>query len=135
MDLRDNAQALTAAQRLKDEIGLDVLDDAAVGRVLAECSARCARARRLAVISGVLAVAIIIALIVAGVLGQVHAFALVLLLVLLVINGLRMVSAVVTARKMARIPRDIEAARAQAAAGKPGRSGATRPSRDAARWN
>ncbi|MBO0818432.1 MAG: hypothetical protein J2P30_25135 [Actinobacteria bacterium] len=135
MDRRDNSPALTAAQRLKDEIGLDVSDDAAVGRVLEECSAQRARARRLSVISGVLAAVIIIAWIVAAVLGLVHGFELILLPVLLVINGLRMVSAVVTARKMTRIPRDIETARAQAPAGKPGRSGAPGPSPDVARWN
>lgn len=135
MDLRDNSAALTAAQRIKDEIGLDVLDDAAVGRVVEVCRDRGARARRLAVISGVLAAAIVIAWIVAGVLGQVHGFELILLPALLVINGVRMGSAVATARKMARIPRDIEAARAQAAAGRPGWSTAPRPSPDVARWN
>ncbi|MDR0346513.1 MAG: hypothetical protein LBI49_26015 [Nocardiopsaceae bacterium] len=135
MDRSDNSQALTAAQRIKDEIGLDVLDDAAVGRVLEVCKARRVRAWRLAVISGVLAAAIVIAWIVVGVIGQVNGFKLVLLPVLLIINGLRMVSGVKTARKMASLPRDIEAARTEAAAGSPAPQGAGRPPPDVARWN
>lgn len=137
MHLRDSSQGLTAAQRIRDQIGLDVRNDAAVGRVLEECQARRTRARRLAVGSGVLTAAIIIAWIVAAMIGRVHGFELVLLPVLLIINGLRLVSAVVTLRRLARVRGDIEAARAQAAAGPPPPLGTARghPSPDVARWN
>lgn len=137
MHLRDKPQGLTAAQRIKDQIGLDVRDDAAVGRVLEACQARRIRARRLAAGSGALAAAIIIAWIAASMLGRVHGFELVLLPVLLIINGLRLVSAVVTARRLARVRGDIEAARAQAAAAPPPARGiaGARPSPDVARWN
>lgn len=137
MHLRDSSQGLTAAQRIRDQIGLDVRNDAAVGRVLEECRARRTRARRLAVGSGVLTAAIIIAWIVAAMIGRVHGFELVLLPVLLIINGLRLVSAVVTLRRLARVRGDIEVARSQAADGPPPPLGTAggRPSPDVARWN
>jgi hypothetical protein len=100
MDLRSNPRAVAAARRIQAQTGFDVLDEDAVGQVIELCAARRARARRLAVLSGVLA----------------------------------------AMRRVDRIPRSIEAARAevQAAGGPDGQFGRWdqfSPWDQASRWN
>lgn len=132
MDLRSNPHAVAAARRIEAETGFDVLDDAGVEQVIALCAARRARARRLAAVSGVLAAAVLAAFIVAGVLGQVHAYELLLGPVLFLLNGVRLAAALAAMRRLDRIPRSIEAARAEVRAA--AASSPWLPS-DAARWN
>ena len=138
MDLRNNPRAVAAARRIQAETGFDVLDDASVERALALCAAGRARARRWAVISGLLAAAVIAAWSVAGAFGQVHGYQWILGPALLLLNGFRMVKAVAAARKLGRISRSIETARAAvlaAAAGSPAPRGPAPPPPDVARWN
>ena len=135
MDLRSNPRAVAAARRIQARTGFDVLDDVAVERTIALCAAQRARARRSAAISGLLAAAVIAAWTVAGTLGHVHGYEFILGPVLLLLNGLRMIRALAAARRLGRIPRSIEAARAEVLAAATGTASAARPSPDAAMWN
>ncbi len=138
MDLRSNPRAVAAARRIQAETGFDVLDEAAVERALALCAAGRARARRWALISGLLAAAIIAAWTVAGILGQVHGYQWILGAALLLLNGFRMARALAAARKLRRIAASIETARAEvraAAAASAAPRGLIPPSPDVARWN
>ena len=138
MDLRNNPRAAAAARRIQAQTGFDVLDDAAVEQALTTCAARRARARRSAAVSGALLAAVAAALVAAAALGQMHRYELILGPVLLLLNGFRMVTAIAAARKLARIPRSIEAARAEVQAAATGQAvppGVTGPPPGTARWN
>jgi hypothetical protein len=130
MDLRSNPRAAAAAKQIEARTGFDVLDESQVEQAIALCATRRTRAVRLAAGSGALAAAIVVALVVAGLIGRVGTYALVLAAVLLVINLTRMATAIWSARRLRRIPRSIELMRAEVA-----RAGQNAPSRDQAQWN
>lgn len=130
MDIRSNLRALAAAKQIEARTGFDVLDDAKVEQVIALCAGRRARAVRQAAISGALAAAIIVALVLALVLGHVGTLPLILASVLLAINVVRTAQALRAARRLGRIPRSIEIARAEVRA-----AGRATPSPDSARRN
>jgi hypothetical protein len=138
MDLRSNPRAVAAARRIQAQTGFDVLDEDAVGQVIELCAARRARARRLAVLSGVLAVAVLVAFTAAIVLGRLSVYELILGPVLFLLNGMRFAAALAAMRRVDRIPRSIEAARAEvraAADGQFGRWDQFSPWDQASRWN
>jgi len=130
MDLRSNPRAAAAAKQIEARTGFDVLDESQVEQAIALCATRRTRAVRQAVLSGALAAAIVAALVVAILIGHVRTYALVLAAVLLVINLIRMATAIWSARRLRRIPRSIEFMRAEVA-----RAGQNAPSRDEAQWN
>jgi hypothetical protein len=113
MDLRSNPRAVAAAKQIEARTGFDVLDESQVEQAVALCARRRARAVRQALLSGGLAGAIIVALVVAVLLGHVSTYALVLGSVLLLINLTRLAHALWSARRFARIPRSIEFMRAE----------------------
>lgn len=130
MDLRSNPRAAAAAKQIEARTGFDVLDDSQIEQAMALCAARRTRAVRMAAGSGALAAAIVVALVVASLIGHADTYAIVLAAVLLVINLVRMATAIWSARRLRRIPRSIEFMRAEVA-----RAGQNAPSRDQARWN
>lgn len=130
MNLRSNPLAVAAARDIEARTGFDILDDSQVEQAVALCARQRTRAVRLAVISGSLAAVIVVALAVASVLGRPDLYALALAAVLLVINLARMGRSIWSARRFARIPRSIEAARAGVRA-----AGAAAPSRGRPQWN
>ena len=130
MDLRSNPRAAAAAKQIEARTGFDVLDESQVEHAIALCATRRTRAVRMAAGSGALAAAILIALVVASLIGHADTYALVLAAVLLVINLVRMATAIWSARRLRRIPRSIELMRAEVA-----RAGQNAPSRDQAQWN
>jgi Flp pilus assembly protein TadB len=131
MDIRSNLRAVAAAKQIEARTGFDVLDDSQVEQAVALCAGQRARAVRQAVISGGLAAAIIVALVLVLVLGHAGTSALVLASVLLAVNVVRMAYALRAVRRLGRIPRSIEIARAEVRAS----ARASSPSRGRARWS
>ncbi len=137
-NLRDNPQAVAAARRIEAQTGFDVLDEAKVAQAVALCRRQRTRARRWAAISGLLTAAIVAAWTVAGALSRLHGYQLAMGAALFLLNGTRMIQALVAARRAGRIIASIEAARAEVeavAAAPPPRRGPARPDPGMAHWN
>ncbi len=132
MDVRGSPRAVALARQIEERTGFDVLDEAKVAQAIALCQARRASARRAAAISGALAAAVVIAWIAAGVAGQLHGYQYVLGPALLGLNGVRLIMALRAARRLARIIRSIEAARAEVEAAA---AGPQPPPPGRAAWN
>lgn len=89
-------------------------DDQQAAAILAECRKQRARALRWAIISGVLAAALIVATVVAAARGAYHGVAVFLIPVLLLINLMRMAQCLVALGKIRRAERLVRAAQAEA---------------------
>lgn len=113
MDLRGNPRAAGLARQIEARTGFDVLDEAKVAQAIALCQARRASARRAAVVSGALAAAVVIAWTAAAAAGVLHGYEYVLGPALLLLNGVRLATALRAAGRLARIVRSIGAARAE----------------------
>jgi hypothetical protein len=88
--------------------------DQQAAAILAECRKQRKRALRWAVISGVLAAALVVATVLAAARGDYHGVAVFLIPVLLVINLVRMAQCLVALGKIRRAERLVRAAQAEA---------------------
>lgn len=116
MDLPNNHQADGATRRIRAQTGFDVRDQAKVAQTLANCRRQRRKAIRWGVISGVLAVVVVVAWTVAGVLGDLHGYQFALGPVLLLLNLVRAIQALSAARKLKLVIEGLEAAQRQTAA-------------------